>query len=164
MLIRAPRPADAADIAQAMSAPSCYGNTLQLPYPTEEMWQKRITDSPEHVHFLVVELDGRVVASGALEQCTAPRRRHVANLGMSVAPEVQGQGIGTALLMALLDLADNWLALRRIELEVYADNPVAQALYRKQGFELEGRARDYAFRDGHYVDALIMARVRTPGQ
>ncbi|SDI77372.1 Acetyltransferase (GNAT) family protein [Ferrimonas sediminum] len=72
--------------------------------------------------------------------------------------------MGSALLTALLDLADNWLALRRIELEVYADNSAALALYRKQGFEQEGRARKYAFRDGRYVDALLMARVCTPGQ
>ncbi|TKB48870.1 GNAT family N-acetyltransferase [Ferrimonas sediminicola] len=160
MIIRAARPEDAVDICQTMAQPECYGNTLQLPYPTEQMWHQRLSGKPENLHLLVVELQGRVVANGGLELSTAPRRRHVANLGMAVHPEFQGQGVGTALLSALLELADNWLALRRVELEVYTGNQPALALYRKQGFEVEGTAREYAFRDGHYVDALLMARLR----
>lgn len=163
MLIRAPRPEDAADITQTMAQPECFGNTLQMPHPTEQMWREQLTSKPDNIHVLVVEVQGRVVANGGLELATSPRRRHVANIGMAVHPEFHAQGIGTALLAALLDLADNWLALRRIELEVYSDNEAAQALYRKHGFEVEGTAREYAFRDGRYVDALLMARVKAPG-
>ena len=43
---------------------------------------------------------------------------------------------------------------------VYADNERAIALYRKFGFEAEGTHRAYALRDGRYVDALAMARLR----
>ncbi|RML92235.1 hypothetical protein APX70_200105 [Pseudomonas syringae pv. maculicola] len=50
--------------------------------------------------------------------------------------------------------------LHRVELTVYADNEAAQGLYRKFGFEVEGRLRNYAVRDGAYVDALSMARLR----
>lgn len=50
--------------------------------------------------------------------------------------------------------------LHRVELTVYVDNEPAQALYRKFGFETEGRLRDYAVRDGVFVDALSMARLR----
>ncbi|MFH7611780.1 GNAT family N-acetyltransferase, partial [Pseudomonas syringae pv. tagetis] len=35
-----------------------------------------------------------------------------------------------------------------------------QGLYRKFGFETEGRLRSYAVRDGLFVDALSMARLR----
>jgi RimJ/RimL family protein N-acetyltransferase len=46
--------------------------------------------------------------------------------------------VGTELLQALVDYADNWLGLLRLELEVYADNHKAQALYRRFGFVEEG--------------------------
>ena len=66
----------------------------------------------------------------------------------------------SALLGAALEMADNWLNLQRVELTVYTDNPGAQALYRKFGFVEEGLARGFAFRQGEYVDALYMARIR----
>jgi L-phenylalanine/L-methionine N-acetyltransferase len=63
-------------------------------------------------------------------------------------------------MQAALDLADDWLNLTRIELSVYTGNAAAVALYEKFGFEIEGTHRRYAFRDGAYVDAYSMARVR----
>jgi L-phenylalanine/L-methionine N-acetyltransferase len=79
---------------------------------------------------------------------------------MGVAREWQGKGVGSKLLAAALDIADNWMNLRRVELTVYADNEAAIGLYRKFGFETEGLLRDYGFRDGQWVDVLSMARLR----
>ncbi len=78
---------------------------------------------------------------------------------MAVRDDWQGKGVGTALMEAALDLADNWLNLTRIELRVYVDNAAAIALYEKFGFEVEGTHRRLAFRDGEYVDSYSMARV-----
>ena len=50
------------------------------------------------------------------------RMRHVGSIGMAVRDDWQGKGVGTALMEAALDLADNWLNLTRIELSVYVDN------------------------------------------
>ena len=70
---------------------------------------------------------------GHADRGVQPRRRHAGGLGIMVRTDCQGQGIGTALLEAVLDLADNWLMLRRVELEVYADNGGAIRLYRALG-------------------------------
>ncbi|WP_020583626.1 GNAT family N-acetyltransferase [Endozoicomonas elysicola] len=74
--------------------------------------------------------------------------------------DAQGQGIGSQLLEAAIELAEHWLAITRIELEVYTDNEAAVALYRKFGFEVEGTARGYAFRNGELADVYLMARVK----
>ncbi|HET6971680.1 MAG TPA: GNAT family N-acetyltransferase, partial [Phenylobacterium sp.] len=71
-----------------------------------------------------------------------------------------GRGVGTALMAAVVDLADNWLQVRRLELSVYADNARAIALYERFGFEREGLNRDYAWRNGAFVDSIAMARLR----
>jgi putative acetyltransferase len=71
-----------------------------------------------------------------------------------------GRGIGTRLLRAILDTADNWLDLRRNELTVFVDNAPAIALYERHGFAVEGTLRSYAFRDGAYEDVYAMARLR----
>ena len=73
----------------------------------------------------------RSVASAGLHAAGAPiRRRHAVSLGLSVARQAQLQGIGTALLAALTDYADNWGHVLRIELTVYTDNHQAIKLYR----------------------------------
>ncbi len=79
-------------------------------------------------------------------------------LGISVLSSAQGQGVGTALMAALCDYADNWLGILRMELDVYADNAVAISLYKKFGFQLEGTHRAYAIRNGEYATSLSMAR------
>ncbi|HSN21075.1 MAG TPA: GNAT family N-acetyltransferase, partial [Usitatibacter sp.] len=78
-------------------------------------------------------------------------------LGMGVVRDWQGQGVGSRLMTALTDLADNWLNVFRIELAVYTDNERAISLCRKFGFETEGTHRCYALRGGAYVDAYAMA-------
>lgn len=87
------------------------------------------------------------------------RRRHVMGLGLWVAHASQGQGVGSALMVALCDYADRWAGVLRIELLVYTDNERAIGLYRKFGFEVEGTMRAHALRDGVYVDSLVMARL-----
>jgi putative acetyltransferase len=78
---------------------------------------------------------------------------------MGVHDAWQGRGAGRALLAAALDMADRWLGLTRVELTVYADNLRAIGLYERFGFVREGLHRDFALRDGAYVDALAMARL-----
>ena len=60
----------------------------------------------------------------------------------------------------LVEAADNWLGIKRLELTVFADNVPAIRLYEKFGFEHEGVMRAFAFRAGSYHDAIGMARIR----
>lgn len=154
---------DAAAIAAYMSEPSVFGGLLQMPYPTEEMWNKRLTDGavPGSADLtLVAELDGTPVGCGGLHAFgPAVRRRHAMGLGLSVAVAAQRKGVGGALMAALCDYADRWVGLRRIELTVYTDNDTAVRLYRRFGFDIEGTFKGFALRDGVYVDAHSMARV-----
>lgn len=43
---------------------------------------------------------------------------------------------------------------------MFTDNPSAVALYRKFGFIVEGTGKKYALRNGEYVDAYFMARLK----
>jgi putative acetyltransferase len=79
---------------------------------------------------------------------------------MGVRDDWQGKGAGTALVQAAVDLADKWLNLERLELDVYTDNEPAVRLYKKFGFVIEGTLARFAFRDGRYADVYAMARLR----
>src|SRR5215212_8658372 len=154
-------PTDYEALQRLFSGPRVISGTLQLPFPSAEMWRERLSEPPEGLFSLVACVDEEVVGSLSLENSpTRWRMRHVATLGMAVRDDWQGKGVGTALMEAALDLADNWLNLTRIELEVYIDNTAGIALYEKFGFEIEGTHRRFAFRGGEYVDAYSMARVR----
>jgi putative acetyltransferase len=59
---------------------------------------------------------------------------------------------------AILDIADNWLKLKRVELCVFTDNQSAISLYKKMGFVVEGTKKFAAIRDGSYIDEYLMAR------
>ncbi len=160
--VRRAAPRDAAAFARLMSDPQVYGNLLQLPLPTEELWHARLTESTASGKpdlLLCAELDGEVVGSSGLHPAGAQlRRRHAMMLGISVAPSAQRRGVGSALMAAMCDYADRWAGALRLELTVFTDNAPAIALYRKFGFEIEGTHRGYALRDGAYADVLAMAR------
>jgi L-phenylalanine/L-methionine N-acetyltransferase len=140
-------------------------HTLQMPYQSPEVWRKRASDTSPSLHSLVAEIDGMVVGEITLQLASAHRKRHSAEIGMMVHEGYRGRGVGRTLMEAILDLADNWLNLRRIELHVYVDNEAAIYLYERFGFVKEGTLRDLAFRDGEYVDAYAMSRIRQrPGE
>jgi len=157
--IRHAEPSDYQAIMEIYNQPSTYGDTLQLPYPSKSTWQQRLEQLSDNDTSLVALVDGIIVGQIGLRVMTSPRRKHVATIGMGVSEPFQGKGIGTALLEAIIDLSFNWLAITRIELEVYADNKAGVALYKKLGFELEGTAKQHAFRNGRYVDSHYMALI-----
>lgn len=157
--IRAREPGDWQEIADLTSLPNVRFGTLRLPFTSGEYW-RRLMESPTEGHTSIVAvLDGRIVGVAGLIQGRG-RRSHVAEIYMSVHDDHRRRGIGTALLAALVDAADNWLNVRRIELTVYVDNEPGIRLYKKFGFEIEGTRRADAFRAGKFVDSLMMARVR----
>jgi putative acetyltransferase len=140
--------------------PAVTRQTLQMPFPSPEIWRKRLASDNERMVQLVALHQGTVIGNLGFEQFSRIRRSHAGSFGMGVARAWQGKGVGSRLLAAALDIADNWMNLRRVELTVYADNEAAIGLYRKFGFETEGRFRDYGVRDGQWVDVLSMARLR----
>ncbi|NLS20779.1 GNAT family N-acetyltransferase [Rhizobium sp. P40RR-XXII] len=157
--IRATRPSDAEAIAAIANLPGFRAGTLRLPFQSLEETRGWLEKPAPDSTRLVAEVNGQVVGNAGLNRL-AGRRIHTGNIGMGVHDDFTGCGIGSALLGALVDTADNWLAIKRLELSVYVDNAPAIRLYEKFGFETEGRLRAFAFRNSEYVDAFTMARLK----
>jgi putative acetyltransferase len=164
--IRRTEPGDYEAVQRILAGPKAVWGTLQLPFPSVEQWRKRLIESPEGLISLsACSENAEVVGQLGLQTFPdRPRRRHAGQIGMAVRDDWHGKGVGTALMKAAIDLADNWLNLARLELEVFVDNTSAVRLYEKCGFTIEGTLVDFAFRDGQYVDAYIMARLRGRAQ
>ncbi len=158
--VRRTEPSDARSVKEIYECPNAFRGTLQLPHPSLELWEKRLTHIPEHVYSYVALYQGEVIGNLGLEVCVNPRRRHVASLGMGVKDNFAGKGVGSALLKTAVDLCDNWINIKRLELTVYTDNEQAINLYKKFGFQIEGESAAFAFRNGEYVAAYHMARIQ----
>lgn len=146
------------------SNPSVFTQTLHLPSQSNDNWKKWLGNIPDNVHSFVAVVNDNgvetVVGNIALRIETNERRKHIGNFVIAVSETHQGQGIGKALLNTILDLADNWLNLKRVELTVYTDNQKAISLYQKFGFVIEGEHKAFAFRNGEFVNAYTMARIK----
>jgi putative acetyltransferase len=157
--IRAMRSEDAADIFEIYNQPDFRSATLALPYESFDTVRKWLEPrSPRDLHFSA-ELDGRIVGASALRPFYG-RRAHAAEFWIGVHESFTGMGIGSRLMEAMIDTADNWLNVKRIEMTVFTDNAAALALYKKFGFEIEGTHKAASFRNGDFVDAHCMARLR----
>ncbi len=161
VLVRRATPDDAEAIQRIYEAPQALWGTLQIPYTSVEQRRKRLMEVDNTAYPLVAVVEGEIVGQLTLHaRGGSPRVRHTAGLGMAVRDDWHGRGVGTALMVACINLADNWLNIRRLQLEVYVDNEPAIRLYKRFGFEIEGRFVDFAYRDGEYIDAYAMARLR----
>lgn len=161
--IRPTEPRDAAGLAALRRMPGVLENTLGYPSCRTADSESFIAAlGPNDHHFVAVLADGTVIGSIGLHVEAHPRMRHVGSVGLFVHKDYQGKGVGTALLQTVLDLADRWLMLVRVELTVFSDNQRAIRLYEKLGFEKEGLKRMTTVRDGVYADEYMMARLRKP--
>lgn len=124
--------------------------------------EKRFQELGPNDHRLVAERDGHVIGLVGLQRYSG-RLSHSGLIFIYVDSACHGQGIGTALLKAVIDLADNWLMLERLELTFLATNPRAQTLYERLGFAVEGRKRGSIVSQGQFVDEIAMARIRPAG-
>jgi putative acetyltransferase len=105
-------------------------------------------------------LDGTLVAVAEAEiigSLHLERSQHgFGEIGMAVAREWRGRGVGSALLAAAIERAREG-GLHKLSLGVFAHNAAAIALYRKFGFIEEGRRfKHYRRANGELWDAIDM--------
>tara|TARA_B100000683_G_scaffold270683_2_gene310082 strand:+ start:190 stop:711 length:522 start_codon:yes stop_codon:yes gene_type:complete len=85
------------------------------------------------------------------------RTKHVGTIEMFVAQDFRGCGVGSQLLKFALHWCKQRSSLRKVDLSVFADNEGAVALYRKFGFEEEGRVKGaFCEVDNHLRDNILM--------
>ncbi|MCL2544511.1 MAG: GNAT family N-acetyltransferase [Clostridia bacterium] len=163
--IRPVQPGDGKGINALRRMPGVFENILGIPSErvqfSEEFVQSTNRSSHQFVAVTEDEAGGeRIIGTAGLSVYDNPRTRHTGGVGVMVHAGHQHQGVGTRLMEALLDIADNWLMLVRVELTVFVDNAGAITLYEKLGFVIEGTKRAAAIRGGRYMDEYMMARIR----
>jgi len=89
------------------------------------------------------------------------KRNRSAEFGIMIGDKSYwNRGYGTEAVRLLAQHGYNTLNLNRIYLRVLETNPRAIRAYEKAGFTLEGRQRQAEFRDGKYIDMLVLSMLK----
>lgn len=133
--------------------------TLEVEERTpEERVQWLATRGTRHP-VLVAELDGKVVGWGSLNQFN-PRKAYdfVADFSVYVERSWRGKGVGSALLLTLIDRARQ-LGYHKMVLSAFLWNAAGIALYERFGFRTIGTYKEQGLLDGKWVDTVIMEKI-----
>ncbi len=142
---------------------------LLIHYPLsqadEESWFERLLTQPADERVMGIEVredsEGATADTWTLIGTIAfdhiDWRIHAAEFGIMIGEKgYWNRGYGTEAVRLLVQHGFNTLNLNRIYLRVFDSNPRAIRAYEKAGFTLEVRERQADFRNGHYVDVLLM--------
>lgn len=165
--VRVARPDDAAGVIALLTAifAEPVNNLLTEPGEftmTEEQERAFLAEQairPNWAAFVAVtdttppQIIGLVTADGKQRRAI----RHCASIGISVAQDWRGRGVGQALMQRVVDWARASGLVTRLELEVLTRNEVATHLYERLGFEREGLRRHALLRNSEYLDEYVMA-------
>ena len=108
---------------------------------------------------IVAVHDQKIVGISSIHRLRLPRQKGTAGMMIYIHQDFHGVGLGTAMTKHVLTLAEKE-ELHRISLEVVEDNEVAVQLYKKAGFQVEGRLVDaYYGDDEKYHNMLVMGKI-----
>lgn len=82
-------------------------------------------------------------------------------VGLDIDKNKRGQGYASEVYQYFLDYFFFQRGFHRIYLATLETNNVALSLYKKLGFEVEGRSKEAVFRDGKFLDLIWMSILRT---
>ncbi len=104
---------------------------------------------------VVAEINGVYAGSGDLRRETIRRKKHGANIGISLLKEYREEGIGTLLLKVLIDEART-MGLRLLTLTCFENNDRALHVYEKLGFKQVGLVPEACFYKDKYIGEVVM--------
>jgi RimJ/RimL family protein N-acetyltransferase len=141
------------------------GLSLYLPLSMgeEEQWFQDMLKAPGSEHPLVIETreGDEWVPVGTCGFHQIEWKNRSGELGIFIGEKrCWNKGYGTEVMKLLLQHGFNTLNLHRIFLRVFSNNPRAVRSYEKAGFVHEGCMRQAEYRDGQYVDVLLMSVLR----
>jgi RimJ/RimL family protein N-acetyltransferase len=121
-------------------------------------WLRAVSDNADSSRItLAIELLAGSRLVGLTNLTRIDRRAGTAYFGIVVGEkDCWGKGIATESLRLMMRRAAA-LKLRKVLLEVAADNPRAVELYRRAGFQTEGVLRRQLARPEGFVDVIVMA-------
>lgn len=163
LLIRYPKESDAKimmEFINTLSAEQTYigmqGEQKTLAFEQEFLKKQCQLIHDKQSVFLLVFTGDTLIGEADLRMGEAAFS-HVGGLGISLAKEYRGKGIGSILMQYFLEESEkNIDRLRILTLQAFSANEAGTALYKKFGFQIYGRLPEGLFRRGEYYEEISM--------
>jgi RimJ/RimL family protein N-acetyltransferase len=125
-------------------------------------WIRGMLENPREI-LILATLEGEIIGNIDFHAGARKRIAHVGELGMGMLPAFRSRGLGSLLLNRLMQWVERVPELEKINLNVIATNERAIGLYKKFGFQEEGRRlRELKYSHGSYADSILMAKIVRP--
>jgi len=163
VILRTPRWEDLDDLMELINSlvdeKAEIARTDKVTREDEVEWLPKMLASLEkdELFFLVAEVDRKVVASSDIHILSG-NEKHVGVLGIVLKSGFRDLGIGTEMMKTLVEQAMA-LGLKVLTLQAFATNKRAVHVYEKVGFVQTGRVPKKHFKDGQYIDEVIMTKL-----
>jgi UDP-4-amino-4,6-dideoxy-N-acetyl-beta-L-altrosamine N-acetyltransferase len=125
----------------------------------QKQWFDRLFTNPRARYFVLCTNDIDFVGIVRMDEIDFINRSM--RIGGDILPEYQGKGYGKRMFQLLKKYCFDYLNMHRIWLLVLKTNDVALSLYRSAGFIEEGFQRQAIYRDGNYVDYIMMSLLKS---
>jgi RimJ/RimL family protein N-acetyltransferase len=111
----------------------------------------------DEILYIIAEITGKVVAVSEISK-RGGYEKHVGVIGIAVRSGFRDLGIGTEMMKALVEQAQE-MDLKVLTLTAFASNKRAIRVYEKVGFVQTGRVPKKHFKEGKYIDEIIMTKL-----
>lgn len=129
--------------------------------PQQEKWYESLCESETSSRWVLVRINPHFPDAGVIMGVFRIDNHDIINgsvmVGLDVAPEWRGNGLSYWAYEFFFSYFFEHLCVNRIYLKVLETNEVARHVYEKLGFIEEGRERKAVFRNGKYVDYILMS-------
>ena len=163
VFLRTPRKEDLEDLMELINSlvdeKAEIARTVKVTRDEEAEWLPKMLQSLEkdELFFLVAETGGKLVASSDIDILHGDEK-HVGVLGIVIKRGFRGLGMGTEMMKTLIEQATT-LGLKVLTLQVFATNKPAIHVYERVGFVHTGTVPKKHFREGQYIDEVIMTKL-----
>jgi RimJ/RimL family protein N-acetyltransferase len=141
-------------MTRASDSPAAPSSLAEL----EHRFDERLEEADPQTMRFAIEVDDELIGECELHFIDHFQQR--CDLGITLGRDYWSKGFGQDAVRTLVDFAFRDLSIRRIGLEVLADDERAVGAYSRAGFVEEGRLRAYSWFDGEVHDALLMGILR----
>jgi ribosomal protein S18 acetylase RimI-like enzyme len=161
VVIRQAKPQDSHLLLKAEREITLQKPGHMIPQPHElksEHFEQKIGELSDHSRgvYLVAQLEDQIVGHALLDPMQLEATQHVAHLTTVVHHGHQGHGVGQKLTQHLIEWSRSRSQLEKIELQVRNTNNPAISLYKKIGFQEEGRWLRRVKLGDQYLDDILM--------